>query len=74
MMTWVLQVLKPYVSRKPDDVVPILLLDMYQCHMMESFVSKFESLDVGILHIPGECTSSCQLVDIDINKSFKVEI
>ena len=62
------------MSSKLDDVVPILLLAMYQCHMMELVVSKIEKLGVEILHIPNGCTSLCQLVDVDINKSLKAEI
>ena len=32
---WVDMVLKPYVNTAPEDVVPILFLDSYHCHMTE---------------------------------------
>ena len=60
---WVDMVLKPYVDTAPEDVVPILFLDSYCCHMM--------NLVVQVKHIPGGCTSLCQPVDIGINKPFK---
>jgi hypothetical protein len=34
MIAWANKVLAPYVVPAPDHVVPILILDMYQCHMM----------------------------------------
>ena len=33
MIAWVNEVLAPYVATAPDHVVPILILDMYRCHM-----------------------------------------
>ena len=36
---WVDMVLKPYVDTAPDDMVPILFLDWYHCHMMNSVVN-----------------------------------
>ena len=71
MLMWVEMVLKPYVDTAPDDVVPILFLDSYHCHMMNSVVNAIQDLGVEVEHIPGGCTSLCQLVDIGINKPFK---
>ena len=34
MKHWVDQVLQPYVATAPDDVIPVLLLDSYRCHIM----------------------------------------
>jgi hypothetical protein len=34
MLAWVDQVLRPNVETAPDDIVPILILGSYQCHMM----------------------------------------
>ena len=71
MLMWVEMVLKPYVDTAPDDVVPILFLDLYHCHMMNSVVNVIQDLGVEVEHIPGGCTSLCQLADIGINKPFK---
>ena len=68
---WVDTVLKPYVDTAPDDVVPILFLDSYRCHMMNSVVNAIQDLGVEVEHIPGGCTLLCQPVDIGINKTFK---
>ena len=71
MLMWVDMVLKPYVDTAPEDVVPILFLDSYHCHMMNSVVNAIQDLGVQVEHIPGGCTSLCQPVDIGINKPFK---
>ena len=60
MLMWVDMVLKPYVNTAPEDVVPILFLDSYRCHMMNSVVNAIQDLGVQVEHIPGGCTSLCQ--------------
>jgi hypothetical protein len=71
MIAWVQDVLAPYVATAPDHVVPILILDMYRCHMMSSVVQMIQELGVEVHHIPGGCTSLCQPVDVGFNKPFK---
>jgi hypothetical protein len=39
--------------------------------MMGLVAQKFQELGVEVKHIPGGCTSLCQLVDIGFNKPFK---
>ena len=70
MLMWVDMVLKPYVDTAPEDMVPILFLDSYCCHMMNLVVNAIQDLGVQVKHIPGGCTSLCQPVDIGINKPF----
>jgi hypothetical protein len=69
MLAWVDQVLQPYVKTAPEDIVPILILDSYQCHMMASVVQKIQELGVEVKHIPGGCTSLCQPVDVGFNSA-----
>jgi hypothetical protein len=71
MIAWVKDVLAPYVATAPDHVVPILILDMYRCHMMSSVVQMIQELGVEVQHIPGGCTFLCQPVDVGFNKPFK---
>jgi len=71
MLSWVDDVLRPYVDDAPDDVIPLLILDSYQCHMMALVVKQIEELGVEVRHIPGGCTSLCQPVDVGFNKPFK---
>ena len=52
IIVWVNDVLKPYIVTAPDHVVPILILDMYQCHMMASVVQMIQELGVEVKHIP----------------------
>jgi hypothetical protein len=71
MLVWVEEVLASYVAMEPEDIIPLLILDRYQCHMMASVVYKFQDLGVKVKHIPGRCTLLCKLVDVGFNKPFK---
>ncbi len=71
MIEWVNEVLAPYVATAPDHVVPILILNMYRCHMMALVVQMIQELGVEVQHIPGGCTSLCQPVNVGFNKLFK---
>jgi hypothetical protein len=71
MLAWVDEILAPYVAMAPDQVVPLLILDSYCCHMMGSVVQQIQELGVEVKHIPGRCTSLCQPVDVGLNKPFK---
>jgi hypothetical protein len=71
MLAWVEVVLAPYVAMAPEDIILLLILDSYQCHMMASVVYKIQDLGVEVKHIPGRCTSLCQPVDVGFNKPFK---
>jgi len=70
MNDWVQHVLKPYVEMAPEHIIPILFLDSYHCHTMQSIVHEIEDLSVEVQHIPAGCTSLCQLVDVGVNKPF----
>ena len=56
----------PYVATAPDHVVPILILDMYQCHMIALVLQRIQELGVE-----GGCTFLCQPVNVGFNKPFK---
>ena len=71
MLQWVHKVLAPYVVQAPEGIIPILFLDSYRCHMIESVVSKIQELGVEVEHIPGGCTCLVQPVDIGINRPYK---
>jgi hypothetical protein len=42
MLTWVEEVLASYVGTAPEDIILLLILDSYQCHMMASVFSKIQ--------------------------------
>ena len=71
MLQWVEQILKPYVDIAPEDLVPILFLDSYRCHIMASVVNEIQTLGMEVEHIAGGCTYLCQPVDIGMNKPYK---
>ena len=74
MKRWVDEVLQPYVATAPDDVILVLLLDSYCCHIMGSIVNKITALGVEVIHIPGGCTGLVQPLDVGFNRPFKVRI
>jgi hypothetical protein len=59
MITWVGNILKPYVTNAPDHVIPLLILDSYHFHMMAQVVTRIQELGIQVKHIPGGCTSLC---------------
>jgi hypothetical protein len=71
MLAWVEEVLAPYVATAPEDIIPLLVLDSYQCHIMASVVYKIQESGVKVKYIPGGCASLCQPVDVGFNKHFK---
>jgi hypothetical protein len=74
ILAWVEEMLAPYVTTAPEDIIPLLILDRYQCHMMASVVYKIQELGVKVKHIPGGCTSLCLPVDVGFNKPFKSHV
>jgi len=71
MLTWVDEILAPYVANAPEGIVPLLFLDSYRCHIMNSVVQRIQDLGVEVQHIPGGCTALCQPVDVGVNKPLK---
>ncbi len=73
MMLWADQILSPYfvVNPPPPGIQPVILLDVYRCHMMALVITKISKLGIEVIHIPGGCTGLCQLLDIGVNKPFK---
>ncbi len=76
MLWWADEILKLYLKYNlpPPGIVPIILLDAYQCHMMASVTNKIAKLGIKIIHIPGGCTGLCQPLDVGINKPFKARV
>jgi hypothetical protein len=71
MFEWMEKVLYPHVIQAPLGVRPILLLDSYRCHVMESVLSAIESIGVQVEIIPGGCTGMCQPIDVGVGKPLK---
>ncbi len=57
----------------PPQNVPVILLDVYQCHMMASVTDKIAKLGIEIIHIPDGCTGLCQPLDVGI-RLFKSRV
>jgi hypothetical protein len=71
MLHWVDNVLKPYVKKAPEGVIPYLLLDKYTCHYQGSVACAIEDLGVEWDILPAGCTGLIQPIDVGINKPWK---
>jgi hypothetical protein len=73
MLIWVEQIFAPYIwaNPPPPGIQPVILLNAYQCHMMQLVVSEITALGVEVIHIPGRCTGLCQPLDGGVDKPFK---
>ncbi len=71
VIAWVDKILQPYIEMAQDNIVPLHILNSYQCHMMGLVFQKIQELRVEVKHIPGGCTPLCQPVNIGFNKPFK---
>jgi hypothetical protein len=63
--------LMPFVATAPDQVILILILDSYRCHMMVSVVFKIQELGVEVKHIPGRCNSFASLSTLGLRSPFR---
>jgi hypothetical protein len=74
MLHWVKLVLAPYVATAPNGIVPILFLDMFKVHMMQSIVQAIQALGVQVEFIPAGCTGLVHPVDIGYDKLLKAKM
>jgi hypothetical protein len=56
----------PYLSLAPPRIVPLILLDSYQCHIMALVMNVIQDLGCKVVHIPGGCTGLVQPLDVAI--------
>ena len=66
-LEWVDKVVVPWANAAPQDVIPLLMLDSYKCHLLQSVVTVIQDLGVEVEHIPGGLTGLCQPIDVGIN-------
>jgi DDE superfamily endonuclease len=71
MMDWIDRVLELYIKQHPDGCVPLLLLDSYHCHTMDSILMCLHEIGVKVAHIPPGCTWIGQPVDVRCGKLLK---
>ena len=56
---WINSILKPYIEMAQKNIVLLLVLDSYQCHIMASMVDAIQQLSIEVEHIPCVCSSLC---------------
>ena len=74
MLDWVKLALTPYVATAPKGIAPVLFLDMFKVHMMQSVVQAIQALGIQVEFIPVGCTGLVQPVDVGFNKSLRAKM
>ena len=78
MLYWIENILRPYIADMPNipenPIRPVLMLDRYSCHLMDTVKTQIADLGIDVLYVPGGCTSLAQPLDVGINKPFKDRI
>ena len=74
VLDWVKLVLASYIPTAPKGIVPILFLDMFKVHMMQSVVQAIQALVIQVEFIPAGCTGLVQPIDVGFNKSLKAKM
>ena len=46
------KILKPFIATVPVNIIPLLVLDSYRCHMMSLEPGLIQQLGVEVEHIP----------------------
>jgi hypothetical protein len=67
MVAWVDEVMVPYVEQAPDNIIPLLILNSYQCHMVALVVHRIHELGGKVKLIPRGCTLLCQPINVDFD-------
>ena len=57
--------LKPFIASAPENVVPLLMLDSYWCHMMALAVGSIQNPGMEVENILGGYTSLCCLLMLE---------
>jgi hypothetical protein len=71
MFLWVDNILAPYDDTAPEGIVPILFLDAFSVHQMQSVVSRIQALGVEVVSIPGGRTCVIQPVKSAYRAPFR---
>ena len=58
----------------PIRIIPILFLDLFKVHLLDSIANAIQGLGVELEIIPLGCTSLVQPIDVRINKPFKANM
>jgi hypothetical protein len=74
MIKWIDRVLAPYLQENAAGRSPILVLDSYKVHLMDSIKTRIESLGVRLEYVPPGCTCLAQPVDVGIGRPFKTNL
>ena len=75
MHAWINLILTPNKEEKdqrdPDGPPPILILDVYRIHQMDSIMNRIHMMGIEAIHISMGCTYLCQPINVGINKPLK---
>ena len=74
MLNWVKLILAPWAAKAPPGIIPILLLNQFNVHMMVSVVDAIQALGVQVEYVAAGCTGLMQPVNVSYNRAFKAKM
>jgi hypothetical protein len=74
MLDWIKHILAPYIATAPLGIIPILFLDQFRIHKMETIINAIQALGMQVVFIPAGCMGLVQPVNVDFNKAFKCKM
>ena len=75
MLMWLQEIWIKYTEQKQEELEfprSFLTLDSFSAHKVDSVLESMSANDVGSLVVPAGCTSKVQVLDVSVNRPFKV--
>lgn len=75
MLMWLREIWIKYTEKKQEELEfsrSFLTLDSFSAHKVDSVLEEMATNDVGSLEVPGGCTSKVQVLDVSVNRPFKL--
>jgi hypothetical protein len=74
MHEWIEAIWKPFALSPKRKGLCLLMLDEFKAHMVSSVVRKLANLNTIVEFIPPGYTSKCQVMDVGVNRPFKLRV
>ena len=75
MLMWLREIWIKYTEKKQEELQfarSFLTLDSFSAHKVDSVLEEMAVNDVGSLEVPAGCTSKVQVLDVSVNRPFKL--
>ena len=75
MLMWLREIWIKFTEKKQEELQfsrSFLTLDAFAAHKVDPVLEEMASNDVGSLEVPSGCTSKVQVLDVSVNRPFKL--